>query len=143
MSLRPYAPGAKALVLDANILVRAALGRRVLPIIESYAGRAHFLTAEVAFADARTHLPAILTKRGLAPNAIQLLEEILQGFRCSSPRSRKQPMPISRPRQGVVYRAGMRRIGRFWLSQLEWTALYGRRIKTSSAAGWLHGQPTA
>lgn len=50
----------------------------MLPIIESYAGTVRFLTAEVAFADARTHLPAILTKRGLAPNAIQLLEEILR-----------------------------------------------------------------
>lgn len=79
MSSALDAPGTKALVLDANILVRAALGRRVLPILESYTGRVHFLTPEVAFADARTHLPAILTKRGMAPDAIQLLEEeILQ-----------------------------------------------------------------
>lgn len=47
---------ARALVLDANILVRAVLGRRVLTILETYAGRVHFLAPEIAFTDVRLHL---------------------------------------------------------------------------------------
>jgi len=36
------APEPKPLVLDANILVRAVLGRRVLSLLEAYAGRVSF-----------------------------------------------------------------------------------------------------
>lgn len=72
----PNAPRAKALVLDANILVRAVLGRRVLSLLETYVDRINFVTAEVAFTDVRAHLPEILTKRGVAPEAVaQLLEQ--------------------------------------------------------------------
>jgi hypothetical protein len=34
VSSGPAAPGARTIVLDANILIRAALGRRVLALIE-------------------------------------------------------------------------------------------------------------
>ena len=71
MNSGPAAPWIKVLVLDANILVRAALGRRVLTILESHAGRAHFLASEIAFVDVRTHLPVILAKKGL-PAGVQL-----------------------------------------------------------------------
>ena len=56
-------PG-KALVIDANILVRAVLGRRVREIIEAYAERASFFVPEVAFAEAEEHLPALVVRRG-------------------------------------------------------------------------------
>lgn len=80
MSSGPAAPGAKALVLDANILVRAALGRRVLSILQAYAGSVQFLAPEVAFIDVRTHLPKILTRRGLpASDALQLVESEILG----------------------------------------------------------------
>lgn len=69
---------AKALVLDANILVRAVLGRRVLTILETYADRVHFLAPEIAFADVHGHLPDILVKRGLPrETATQLIEDVL------------------------------------------------------------------
>jgi predicted nucleic acid-binding protein len=68
------------LVLDANILVRAVLGRRVLSLLEAYAGRVSFLTPETAFASVRAHLPEILIKRGLSPEAAaHLLEEEILG----------------------------------------------------------------
>ena len=57
MSSEPAASRAKTLVLDANILVRAVLGRRVLSLLETHAHRVHFLTPEVAYAEAHAHLP--------------------------------------------------------------------------------------
>ncbi len=79
MSTAPVAPVRKALVLDANILIRAVLGRRVLPLLEIYAGRVHFLAPEMAYAEASAHLPEILTRRGLAPQqaVTSLVEQTL------------------------------------------------------------------
>lgn len=80
MSSEPAASARKALVLDANILVRAVLGRRVLALLETYAGGVAFLTPEIAFADVRRHLPGILARRGVPPVAIdQLLEREVLG----------------------------------------------------------------
>jgi hypothetical protein len=44
-------PG-QALVVDANILIRAALGKRVHKLIKTYAETASFLVPDVAYADA-------------------------------------------------------------------------------------------
>ena len=59
----------KALVVDANILIRAVLGQRVRRLIEAYAGQVSFFVPESAFEEAEEHLPrsppgtaAILTK---------------------------------------------------------------------------------
>lgn len=49
-------------VLDANILVRAALGKRVKNIIATYAVNAEFFAPEVAYDDAERHRPEILTR---------------------------------------------------------------------------------
>jgi predicted nucleic acid-binding protein len=51
------------LVLDANILIRAALGSRVLGLLQKYAGQVEFMGPDVAFQEAREHLPGILTAR--------------------------------------------------------------------------------
>jgi len=52
------------LVLDANILVRAILGRRVRYLLETYAALgARFCAPDVAFEEAAKHLPALLRKR--------------------------------------------------------------------------------
>jgi predicted nucleic acid-binding protein len=56
-------PDAKPLVLDANILIRAVLGKRVRSILVRYGGRIRFVAPEVAFSDAKQHLPTILGKR--------------------------------------------------------------------------------
>jgi predicted nucleic acid-binding protein len=53
------------IVLDANILVRAVLGRRVRQLIETYAAQGvRFFAPDVAFADAEKYLPPLLKKRG-------------------------------------------------------------------------------
>jgi predicted nucleic acid-binding protein len=53
------------LVLDANILIRAVLGSRVLFLLRKYAERIDFLAPDAAFRDARAKLPGILTRRGI------------------------------------------------------------------------------
>jgi predicted nucleic acid-binding protein len=51
------------LVLDANILIRAVLGSRVLLLLRRYAGHVDFLAPETAFHEAREKLPGILERR--------------------------------------------------------------------------------
>src|SRR5215831_6970622 len=53
------------IVLDANILIRAVLGRRVRELIDTYSARGvRFFAPDVAFADAEKYLPPLLKKRG-------------------------------------------------------------------------------
>jgi predicted nucleic acid-binding protein len=53
------------IVLDANIVIRGVLGRRVRQIVESYAARGvRFFAPVAAFNDAQKYLPGILKKRG-------------------------------------------------------------------------------
>ncbi len=47
------------LVLDANILIRAVLGSRVLSLLRKYADQVEFLAPDSAFQEAREHLPKI------------------------------------------------------------------------------------
>ncbi len=59
----------KGLVLDANILMRAVLGRRVLELLEAYEDVATFYSPDVCFEDARHYVPQVLEKRGLDPQS--------------------------------------------------------------------------
>jgi len=53
------------IVLDANILIRAVLGRRVRQLIDTYGTQGiRFFAPDVAFDDAETYLPPLLKKRG-------------------------------------------------------------------------------
>jgi predicted nucleic acid-binding protein len=53
------------IVLDANILIRAILGRRARQIIEVYQAQgARFFAPDVAFHDAKKYLPIIFKRRG-------------------------------------------------------------------------------
>jgi predicted nucleic acid-binding protein len=53
------------IVLDANILIRAVLGRRVEAILERYAPETiRFCAPQAAFADAEKYLPPLLRKIG-------------------------------------------------------------------------------
>lgn len=54
----------RTIVLDANVLMRAVLGRRVSGLLEDFAPQVTFLAPDVAFDDVRKHLAAVLTKRG-------------------------------------------------------------------------------
>jgi predicted nucleic acid-binding protein len=53
------------IVLDANILIRAVLGRRVRQLIDTYAGQGvRSFALDVAFDDAAKYLSTLLKKRG-------------------------------------------------------------------------------
>ncbi len=47
----------KGLVLDANILIRAVLGRRVRPLLETYEDSTDFYAPDVCIEDARKYIP--------------------------------------------------------------------------------------
>jgi predicted nucleic acid-binding protein len=69
---------ARAIVLDANILVRAVLGSRVPELLAAHAAQATFLAPDIAFDEAREHLPTILAKRGKSAEAIHAALEKLE-----------------------------------------------------------------
>jgi hypothetical protein len=54
----------RALVLDANILIRAVFGSRVLAIMESYEDEVTSCSPDACFEDARRYIPAIAKFRG-------------------------------------------------------------------------------
>lgn len=72
----------KAIVLDANILIRAVLGRRVRELILENAATVKFFAPTVAYDDARKYLPALLAKRGISGGAalavLDCLESVVQ-----------------------------------------------------------------
>lgn len=74
----------KALVLDANILIRAVLGKRVRDLLFQYAATVKFFAPDVAYADARKYLPALLEKRGVksaaATAVLNSLESIVHSL---------------------------------------------------------------
>ena len=74
--------GTRALVLDANILVSAVLGTRVSALLDSYATAVAFFGPDVAYADARRHLPGLLRRRGIDAEdglgVLTLLEPLVQ-----------------------------------------------------------------
>ena len=100
------------IVLDANILIRAVLGKRVRQLLETYSGHGlRFYAPEVAYADAEKYLPALLIKRGKSDTdmfaALAYLQLMIE--------------PISQEAYGLfevkpesVYGAGTKTIGRCW-----------------------------
>ena len=67
----------RALVIDANILVRAVLGERVRAVIGAHAEDVSFFVPEVAYAEAEEHLATLVVKRGGNPEkALSLLRSL-------------------------------------------------------------------
>jgi predicted nucleic acid-binding protein len=71
------------IVLDANILIRAVMGRRVRQLLEDYASReVRFCAPDVAYADAERYLPPLLKKRGKSdadvPASLQYLRHLVE-----------------------------------------------------------------
>jgi len=65
------------LVLDANILIRAVLGSRVLFLLRNYSERVRFVAPDPAFREAREQLPGILERRGVpAAPAMAILDSL-------------------------------------------------------------------
>jgi predicted nucleic acid-binding protein len=74
---------AETIVLDANILVRAVLGKRVRQLLETYAEHGiRFYAPEIAYADAEKYLPSLLSKRGKSgadlPAALAYLQSLIE-----------------------------------------------------------------
>lgn len=76
----------RRIVLDANILIRAMLGKKVGGLLAKYAESIDFCAPSVAFEDAEANLPGIMSKRGIAPaelslglDAVRLLVEEIPG----------------------------------------------------------------
>jgi predicted nucleic acid-binding protein len=66
------------IVPDANILIRAVLGRRVRQLIDTYAGQGvRFFAPDVAFDDAEKYLPSLLKKTMQAPRRLFGIARIL------------------------------------------------------------------
>jgi len=59
----------KGLVLDANILIRAALGSRVRSLLETYEDSTDFYAPDVCFEDAREYIPQVFSTRAEDPEA--------------------------------------------------------------------------
>ena len=72
----------RGLVLDANIPIRAALGRRVRLLLETYEDSVAFYAPDVCFEDARAYIPGVLASRGGDPQAglavLQQMELLVQ-----------------------------------------------------------------
>ena len=70
----------RAIVLDANILIRAVLGKRVRELIVDNAERVQFFSPDVAYADARKYLPALLEKRGIKSESAMAVLNALESI---------------------------------------------------------------
>ena len=71
----------QVVLLDANILIRAILGRRVRQLVETYAALGvQFFATDVAFDDAEKYLPPLLKKRGKSDAELSASLEYLRHF---------------------------------------------------------------
>ena len=71
--------GRKSLVLDANILIRAVFGKRVLSILQTFEESVSFFSPDVCFDDARQYIPGLAARRGIDVSAgVVALEAIGQ-----------------------------------------------------------------
>jgi predicted nucleic acid-binding protein len=70
----------RAIVLDANILIRAVLGTRVRELIFENAANVKFFAPDLAYAEAKKYLPALLKKRGVDATAAMLVLDRLESI---------------------------------------------------------------
>lgn len=55
----------KSIVIDANILIRAVLGKKVRDTIQAFAPTTQFFTPDLCYDDAVKYLPILFAKRNL------------------------------------------------------------------------------
>jgi len=68
----------RAIILDANILIRAVLGKSVRTLIFTHASSVQFFAPDIAYEEARKYLPALLTKRALDPSSAMVVLDGLE-----------------------------------------------------------------
>jgi hypothetical protein len=122
----------RAIVLDANILIRAVLGKRVRELLVGNAERVQFFSPDVAYADARKYLPALLEKRGVkSESAIAVLNALQNIDRNGT------DIPIGHPLfLGCLYQTGpfaqMVRATGMWSRGLGFDSLQRQGFRTVS-----------
>lgn len=128
----------RALVLDANILLRAVLGRRARDLILRYAEDVALLTPSIAVEDAREYLPVLCATRRwpLAP-ALEVFEQLLALVRVVEIEFLGHMEDEARARISVRDPEDCRCSRWRWPS----TRQSGPRIRTSSARVWPPGPP--
>jgi predicted nucleic acid-binding protein len=95
-------PAAKSIVLDANILIRAVLGKRVRAILLKYCATVRFIAPQDMIAEAEEHLPRILSKRGApAAEGLAVLDAV-----------RRVVQTIDREAYSVVEKVAKQRLAR-------------------------------
>lgn len=70
----------RSLILDANILLRAVLGRRVGELIERYVTDVSLFAPDTAFLELEKYLPPLTAKVGMSVERTTLLYERLGRF---------------------------------------------------------------
>jgi len=117
------------IVLDANILIRAVLGRRVREPIDTYPAQGvRFFSPDVAFADAERYLPPLLKKRGKPHDiseAFGYLQKMIE--RVPPPNS----MPSLRPMRDCACVAVTKATGQYWPQLWDWHVASGPKTRTS------------
>src|SRR5499427_7210539 len=116
------------IVLDANILIRAVLGRRVRELIDTYSTRGvRFFAPDVAFADAEKYLPPLLKKRGKPHDlsgSFSYLRKIIE------PVTPKLNAAF-KPKLDCVCAVVTRMTGQSWPRHSGWRVAYGVRMLIS------------
>jgi predicted nucleic acid-binding protein len=68
----------KRIVIDANILIRAVLGKKVRGIIQDFSPTVQFFTPDLCCDDAIKYLPILFAKRSLPPeDALNVLNSLI------------------------------------------------------------------
>lgn len=67
------------LILDANIIIRAILGKKVKDYLTSYAEKVDFFTPDTCTKEAKKYLPILFEKRDLRP---ELALEVFSKVEC-------------------------------------------------------------
>ncbi len=66
----------RAVVVDANILIRLVLGTRVRELVLDHLDAVDFFTPQECFDEARRYLPGLLERRGIDPAAaLEVLDQ--------------------------------------------------------------------
>jgi predicted nucleic acid-binding protein len=67
----------KSIVIDANILIRAVLGKKVRDTIQTFAPTTQFFTPDLCYDDAVKYLPILFAKRNLpSEDALDVLTSL-------------------------------------------------------------------
>jgi len=81
MAQIPEIDSGRALVLDANIMLRGVLGTRVRALVEKYADDVSLLAPQSCVAEVHEYLPSLCAKRGWRPEvALETLDALLTGI---------------------------------------------------------------